>query len=285
MLVWADDRWWARQPDGSWALWDERENQWVPTSDTPPPGGTVASQHPRRRPYEPVASLAKWVMGLLAVAGAVSLLAVIADVGQLQLAGRLPDAATQPPHLLDEVTANNERQALMDGLQGILLLGTAPLFLAWFHRAYSNLLHLGIGRLRYSTGWAVGGWFVPVLGYWRPKELANDLWRANDPKQPITASLTWTKAPVDPSLLVWWISFVAAWLLGWNGFFQIGLWFWLGEPTLDSLKILLADAAMAMAAAAAIVVVQRITARQEARREALPFLGYEMYWEYPTQAH
>ncbi len=31
---------------------------------------------------------------------------------------------------------------------------------------------------RYGHGWAIGGWFVPILNFWRPMQVVNDVWRA-----------------------------------------------------------------------------------------------------------
>ncbi|MBX3463720.1 MAG: DUF4328 domain-containing protein [Planctomycetes bacterium] len=57
------------------------------------------------------------------------------------------------------------------------LLATAIAFVAWFHRSYHNLRALG-HRPRYAAGWAIGGWFVPLLQFVRPMQIARELWGA-----------------------------------------------------------------------------------------------------------
>ena len=42
------------------------------------------------------------------------------------------------------------------------LLACAILFLAWFHRAFRNAFACGLRFFR-GPGWAIGGWFLPVL--------------------------------------------------------------------------------------------------------------------------
>ncbi|MFC1995866.1 DUF4328 domain-containing protein [Chloroflexota bacterium] len=45
----------------------------------------------------------------------------------------------------------------------ILFVITAVLFYMWIHRAHRNLPSLGVSGLKYSPGWAVGGFFIPIL--------------------------------------------------------------------------------------------------------------------------
>ena len=56
----------------------------------------------------------------------------------------------------------------------------AAVFIAWMHRAYRNLDVLDPGARRFDQGWAIGAWFVPVLMWWRPKQIINDIWRGGE---------------------------------------------------------------------------------------------------------
>jgi uncharacterized protein DUF4328/uncharacterized protein DUF2510 len=92
-------------------------------------------------------------------------------------------------------------------LVGYLLIGPLT-FIPWFHRAYSNLARLGFHELRYGPGWAIGSWFVPILNLFRPKQMANDIYRASDPAKPPRTNY-WTE-PITPLLGWWWGLFVSA---------------------------------------------------------------------------
>jgi hypothetical protein len=87
----------------------------------------------------------------------------------------------------------------------VLLVTTGAAFLAWFWRAYRNLEALGL-RTRYTTGWALGGWFVPFLNLVRPKQLTDDLWGA------VTAACSGEQDPPGGSVLLgfWWASWLGA---------------------------------------------------------------------------
>jgi Domain of unknown function (DUF4328) len=62
---------------------------------------------------------------------------------------------------------------------GYVMIGafvvTAIIFIVWFHRAYRKARAIG-GDMRYSNGWAIGAWFIPIGWLWIPKKLANDIW-------------------------------------------------------------------------------------------------------------
>ncbi len=45
----------------------------------------------------------------------------------------------------------------------LVLIATIIVFLIWEHRSNSNLRPLGVPRPEFSSGWAVGSWFVPIV--------------------------------------------------------------------------------------------------------------------------
>lgn len=75
-------------------------------------------------------------------------------------------------------------------------------FLVWFHRAYSNLRYLTQSRLRYSTSQAVWPWFVPIMNLFRPKQVANDIWRGAEPRA--RDNPQWAQIDVSPIVHWWW---------------------------------------------------------------------------------
>ena len=139
----------------------------------------------------------------------------------------------------------------------------------WFSRAYKNLPALGASDLRYKTGWAIGGWFVPILWLWRPKQIANDIWRASDPESPLEQGEAWRTKLVPTLLTAWWVAWIAAADLG-----NVVLRLSIGGDTAEDFRM--ADYADLVrlvldivAASLAIVVVLRITRRQADRAHAL----------------
>ena len=87
---------------------------------------------------------------------------------------------------------------------GIIHIGvyvaTIVVFLMWFHRVRANLPALGITNARWSPGWAVGWWFVPIMNLFRPYQVTSEIWRASDP---LATSADWRDRSA-PALLGWW---------------------------------------------------------------------------------
>jgi hypothetical protein len=71
-----------------------------------------------------------------------------------------------------------------------LLIVTGVVFIAWFRCAYTTAVRFGSTGMRWSAGWAIGAWFVPVLSLVRPKAILNDIWRASDPRVSAGSSLS-----------------------------------------------------------------------------------------------
>jgi len=63
-------------------------------------------------------------------------------------------------------------------LQLILYVATVISFLMWFRRAYENVPAVAGIATKYSPGWAVGGFFVPILNVFRPYQIAREMWIA-----------------------------------------------------------------------------------------------------------
>jgi len=105
-----------------------------------------------------------------------------------------------------DIDANDARQAAIGGVQLVLFVLAAGTFMAWLLGAYRNTDVVAPGTRRHGHGWAVGGWFVPILNLWRPKQIVNDVWRAgaDDPAGARPSAL----------LLAWWLSWIATGFLG-----------------------------------------------------------------------
>ncbi|HPH63141.1 MAG TPA: DUF4328 domain-containing protein [Paludibacteraceae bacterium] len=51
---------------------------------------------------------------------------------------------------------------------------SAITFIVWFKGAYHNI-GLKVEKMKYGEGWAIGCWFVPILNFFRPYEMMNEI--------------------------------------------------------------------------------------------------------------
>ncbi|MFE7772575.1 DUF4328 domain-containing protein [Streptomyces sp. NPDC057445] len=101
-----------------------------------------------------------------------------------------------------------EREMWVGNLTGIRLLAfllTGFVFLRWLWQMRVNAEALAPGGHRMKRGWTTGGWLIPVVCFFVPKRIINDIWAASSP-------------PDNPRrtgvlLTSWWLLFVAAQLL------------------------------------------------------------------------
>lgn len=170
------------------------EHQQVPpgvSAGLPPPNWYPDPHDPSRSRYwgrttapahKSLTTPARTLFVFFAATLVLTVVALLSGWIELRLLGRI---VADPASVSSvEADASDRRQALIGMLQLLLYLGTVLAFLVWFRRAYRNLPILGAESLRFSNGWAVGAWFVPFLNLVRPKQLADDIWRASDPALP-----------------------------------------------------------------------------------------------------
>jgi hypothetical protein len=140
--------------------------------------------------------------------------------------------------------------------------------MVWMHRSFSNLTAFGATGLKYTPGWAVGGWFVPFLNLVRPKQVMNELWLASGPDwRPGTDE--WRRPRPATVLGWWWGLWIGTWLIN-----RVAGSNFEKTPDPDEAMTglrfgIVGQLALIATAALAIAVVGEVIDRQRQRREAL----------------
>lgn len=223
-------------------------------------------------PYRPLGRRARWVVGLLVAGIVADVVAVASGVMERTL---LADIASGELVTDAEADSNDLRQVVIGAVQGSLFILTVVAFLFWFSRAYRNLTALGASGLRFGQGWAVGSWFVPVLSLWRPKQIANDIWRASDPDAPPDQGVMWKGDSVPKLYLFWWLGYLlTSWLYSFSSRRALRAE---GITELQAVNglFLTADVISVLASALCLLVVRRTTVRQAARASRLGLVPQE----------
>jgi hypothetical protein len=70
--------------------------------------------------------------------------------------------------------ANSDLQ-MYSYFQTLIFICTAIVFLNWFRRAYFNL-QSRVPDLKYSDSYAVWAWFIPIVNFYQPYQIAKELW-------------------------------------------------------------------------------------------------------------
>jgi hypothetical protein len=161
-------------------------------------------------PVRPLHALSRLAIAGLILISAIEAFTLIANITRIGLDQSFLNGEAITPADLNHADD-------LDSIAGVGLLigylGIAPLtFIPWFYRAYSNLPRLGVRSLRYKPGWAIGSWFIPIFNLFRPKQIANDIFRGSEPGAADRSGL-WSR-PVDSLLNWWWGLFILSGVLG-----------------------------------------------------------------------
>lgn len=165
--------------------------------------------------FAPADGAARWVKGLLVATLLLSIVAVVSGFLQAELVSRVATRGVSDA----EAAASDSRQQLIGVLQVVVFIGTAVAFLIWFQRTHKNLPSLGGRELKYTPGWAVGGFFVPFLNLVRPLQTMREVWHGSDPSrlERDTASdgpSVRNRLGTPPLVGWWWALFLVSGFLG-----------------------------------------------------------------------
>jgi len=137
-------------------------------------------------------------------------------------------------------------------------------FCVWLHRIVRNMPSLGAPNPRFSPGWAVGLCFVPFVNLVQPWVSVVDAWRGSPPHWRWLDRAARGAVPVSLVIAAWWIPWlvarpftIAAYLLSSN------------SAVASAVTDLIGNALVLVAAIFAILVVRRLTARQDTRNQLI----------------
>jgi hypothetical protein len=175
---------------------------------------------PRYRPLRKIALVSIVLMGLTAVA------AVIQSV---LLWSSYDDVKRFVYGLLTEEEIDRGIESIAGtgpllNLVSYLLMGTAVAFLIWLWQARENtdFLHSPLaprhgppvdpagGLHRRVQGWVVGSWFCPIVQFWYPLEIVQDVATASEPLDQPGATKT---GRMRTLLYGWWASWTGFWVI------------------------------------------------------------------------
>ena len=161
--------------------------------------GTIRSPRSAKDVFRPLDSRARLVTVFFWIYVAISAVAVLAGVTAPMIGVNFNSDETLPA----EATLLGSAVLLLFGIALILyvvvLIVCTIVFLMWLYRARRNLPALGSGDVRWSPGWSIAWWFIPIMSLFRPSQVVKETWQASDPESfPV-----WRREP-PPAIYGWW---------------------------------------------------------------------------------
>ena len=109
-----------------------------------------------------------------------------------------------------------DAEEITDGVRGLMFLAAFVLFILmiiWSNQAYKATHRFTASGTRWSSGWAVGGWFIPFANLVIPKMVINEIDRISNPATggpPVMER--WKGLRLLPSGHWWWGLFIVGWI-------------------------------------------------------------------------
>lgn len=164
-----------------------------------------------RNRFKSIGKIANWVYCIFILLAVLNIVAIISGFAQSELISRAIEGETVT---ITEAISNDDRQAVIGYGQTALYVAAAVSFLVWIHRAHKNLQSLNVAGLKYSPGWAVGGFFVPILCLFRPCQVAAEIDKASNPITINDSDTSWKNTPTSLIVGFWWALFLISNILG-----------------------------------------------------------------------
>jgi hypothetical protein len=176
----------------------------VPHTGAPPDARSAPGQ------FRSAHTRARLVQRLLCVAGLALLGLLAAEANELRYLLEVRDRAVSPIEFIGGLPSD-QPLAIASTIYALVSIPTIVMWLVWQARSQRNLSALGSTGLRFSPGWAVGWWFVPVANLALPYLTMRELWKASDPR---SGAIDWRSQKTTPLLWLWWAGWVGAVALG-----------------------------------------------------------------------
>ena len=229
----------------------------------PPPWPTPITSTPSASPGTPLTS----GFGVMAVVVQLALAVVIAISGWVAVLSVRGVLIVQRIQYGDYDAADEAQQLMRDlsvtpVIYVIAYVVAGALFITWLSQLRRSD-RVAAEAMRYGPGWAIGGWLIPIVNFFRPYQVMTDVWRGM--ARPPVAHQASTQPPT-PALVRWW----------WGAFLAAGIGSRVMSATLSTLPETLntartafnteivVDVANIVAAVLAILVVRAFTAKAKA---------------------
>jgi len=195
-----------------------------------------------------------------------ALVALTASVVGVQRVALISEYSADPESVdIADIEAGDSIAEAVAMVQYVAYILAISAFLVWLYRARKNAEPLALWPHRLSTPWLFFGWVVPVVSFWFPKQIMDDIWASS---RPGGLHLAPNFAAARRSSLIW------AWWLAWLGAVWASKLVSNGFHNPDDLESIrqavlvgvVTDALFVIAAVLAAMIVLQISRFQEARR-------------------
>jgi hypothetical protein len=148
-----------------------------------------------------ITSLTKILVTMLWIFLGISVLSLISDFMQLNLLG-------SGTFSIEQAEFNDARQRIIGILYIVAFIVVGFVFLKWIYRVNSNCHGFGAQGMKFSAGWSIGYYFIPIANWYRPYQAMKEIWKVS------TNPINWENGNGSPLLGWWWTLWLISGFMG-----------------------------------------------------------------------
>lgn len=157
-------------------------------------------------------SLTKWVKWFLYIQIAVAIISLISGNMEYQLLNAYENGVyTSQEQAIADGEANVARQGIIGMVYPVVFIISGIMILKWIYRANYNARQLGAKDMKFTPGWSVGWYFIPIFTLWKPYQAMKEIWKASSNPD------NWSKVKASSILPWWWFFWLVNNFLGQAG--------------------------------------------------------------------
>ena len=96
------------------------------------------------------------------------------------------------------------QSATLSEVSAVLAIAELILLMGWNYRIVANLPYLNAHDQRFSPGWAVAFYFIPLAALIYPYNILQDAWKGSDPRHALEDGYTWRRNRLASLISLWW---------------------------------------------------------------------------------
>ncbi len=159
--------------------------------------------------YKDSTNLTKWVRYMLYAQIVVALIAIASNFLEYQLLSDYQNGVyTSQEKAVADGEASDQRQQMVGLIYLAVFIISGFLILRWIHRANYNARQLGAKDMKFTPGWSIGYYFIPILTLWKPFQAMKEIWKASHYPN------NWSNEKAGSILELWWFLWIVSNMLG-----------------------------------------------------------------------
>jgi hypothetical protein len=154
-------------------------------------------------------TLTVWLQGLLWATGALSLAAAIGAFASTASFSRFDNetGVSAKAAAYDDWADIETTYDFLAGLTALVWIAELIVMIIWLNKAHKTTQRLWSGNRRWSSGWTVGGWFIPLANFIIPRKVIVEIEQiATAPRTNAQIGDNWATGPTSKSGWVWWLT-------------------------------------------------------------------------------